>query len=243
VKLKNISASVLWPIVVLIIAFGAFYLKPWQTKTVQTVSVTAEGKAQAVPTIAKITATVETTNPDLEKARAQNQTKVDAIVTKLKTAGIDEKDIKTQYLSAGESYQIPMMYPAPPRPNTNAFTTSLEITVRNLKNADVVLSALTANGATNIYGPQLTVDDSKLESAKSQARQNAVENATKKAKELAQASGRSVGKVVSIKEQGDYAYPVPMMAVGSADLIQKESQIQPGQNDVTINLQVDFELK
>ena len=237
------SQTWLWPIVVLIVAILVLWTKPWQTKTTQTVSVTAEGKAEAVPSIAKITASIQSTNPNLDRARAENQTKVDAIVTKLKSIGTEEKDIKTQNISANPTYEIPMMYPAPPRPNTNAFTTSLEITVRDLKNADAVLSALTANGTTNIYGPQLTVDDSKLESAKSQARQNAVENAKTKAKELAQASGRSVGKVVSIKEQGDYAYPVPMMAAGSVDLIQKESQIQPGQNDVTINLQVDFELK
>lgn len=239
-KLPKITSSVLWPIVVLIIAFGAFYLKPWQTKTVQTVSVTAQGKAEAVPTIAKITASIQSANPNLDLARAENQNKVDAIITKLKTVGIDEKDIKTQYLSAGGGYPVPMMYP---QRQTNAFTTSLEITIRKLTNADAVLTALTSNGATNIYGPQLTVDDTKLETAKSEARQNAVENAKVKAKELAQASGRSVGKVVSIKEQGDYAYPMPLMAAGSADLVQKESQIQPGQNDVTINLLVDFELK
>ncbi len=233
----------LWPIVVLIIAILLLWTKPWQTKTIQTVSVTAEGKAQAIPSIAKITANIESTNPDLDKARAQNQTKVDAIITKLKTLGVDEKDIKTNYISGNQSYGTQtMMYPIP-RPNTNSFSTSLEITIRNLQNADAILSALTSNGATNIYGPQLTVDDTKLETAKSQARQNAVDNAAKKASELARASGRKIGKVVSIKEQGDYAYPVPMMAVGSADLIQKESQIQPGQNDVTINLLVDFELK
>ncbi len=244
VKPKNITASIIWPLVVLVIAFGAFYLKPWQTKPTETISVTAQGKAEAVPSIAKITASIQSTNPDLEKARAQNQIKVDAIITKLKTLAIDGKDIKTNYISGNQSYEArPMIYPIPPKPDTNSFSTSLEITIRNLKNADAVLSALTSNGATNIYGPQLTVDDSKLEAAKSEARQNAVENANVKAKELAQASGRSVGKVVSIKEQGDYAYPVPMMAAGSEDLMMKESQIQPGQNQVTINLSVDFSLK
>jgi len=239
----KITSSILWPIIVLTIALVAIWTKPWQTKTVQTISVSAQGKAEAVPTTAKITATVESKNPNLEKARNENKIKVDAIIAKLKTQGIAEKDIKTLNISAGQSYEIPITYPIPPRPNTNAFTTSLEIIVRDLKTADSVLSTLTSNGATNIYGPQLTVDDQKLEAAKSEARQNAVNNAKIKAKELAQASGRSAGKVVSIKEQGDYTYPVPVMAAGSADLLQKQSQIQPGQSDITINLQVDFELK
>ena len=243
-KPPKVTASLIWPIVVLVIALVVIWVKPWQTKTVQTISVSAQGKAEAVPSIAKITANIQSNNQNLDQARAENQKKVDAVVSKLKTLGLDEKDIKTNYISGNQSYGAqPMMYPIPPRPNTNSFSTSLEITIRNLKNADAVTAALTSNGATNIYGPQLTVDDTKLEAAKSQARQNAVDNAKVKAKELAQASGRSVGKVVSIKEQGDYAYPMPMMAVGSEDLMMKQSQIQPGQNDVTINLLVDFELK
>lgn len=242
-KFSKINASVLWPIVVLIIALVVIWVKPWQTKTVQTISVTAQGKAEAAPSIAKITASIQSTNSNLDQARAENQAKVDTLVSKLKSLGVSEKDIKTNYISANNPggpmiYMRPQYYSPTPQ-----MTTSLEITIRDLKNADSVISTLTQNGATNIYGPQLTVDDSKLEAAKSQARQNAVDSARTKAKELAQASGRSVGKVTSIKEQGDYAYPVPMMAAGSADLIQKESQIQPGQNDVTINLQVDFELK
>lgn len=243
--------SIVWPFVVLIIALAAFYLKPWQTKPTETISVSAQGTADAVPNIGKITATIESKNPNIDLARQENDKKVSAIVTKLKDIGVEEKDIKTQNLNAGQGYEaLPagrqvqtMMYPVPPRPNTNNFSTTLEITIRDFKKSDAVISTLTQNGATNLYGPQLTISDDKLETAKSQARQNAVASAQKKAEELAQASGRKIGKVVKISEQGDYGYPVPMMAASGADLAQKESQIQPGQNQVTINLLVDFSLK
>lgn len=240
----NLS-PIIWPLVVVVIAFGAFWLKPWQTKPAETISVTAQGTADAVPNVGKITATIESKNPDIDQARAENEAKVSTVVAKLKELGIEEKDIKTQNLSAGQGYsggpEI-MIYPAPPKPNTNVFSTSLEITIRDFSKSDAVFAALTQNGLTSLYGPALTVSDEKLEEAKSKARENAVESAKKKAQELAKASDRKVGKVVKIAEQGDYGYPIPMIATSSRDLTEKASQIQPGQNQVTINLSVDFAL-
>ncbi len=242
IKIPN---SLIWPIVALLVTFGAFYLKPWQTKPLETISVSAQGTFDAAPDIAKITATIESKNPKLDEARSENEKKVSLIVARLKQLKVEEKDIKTQNISAGKGFGEvqPMIYPTPPRPTTNQFSTSLEITIRSFETTDEVIAALTSNGATNLYGPQLTLSDTKLEEAKSQAREKAVEMAKKKAQELAAASGRKIGKVVKITEQGDYGYPVPLMARAESDLVQKASQIQPGQNEVSINLSVDFSLK
>ena len=242
-KLKGYTALI-WPIVVLLIAFGAFYFKPWQTKPTETISVTAEGKAQTVPNVAKITATVETQNKNLDEARAQNKQKVSTIVSKIKDLGIEEKDIKTQNISAGQSYEPQtLMYPVPPRPNTNSFSTSLEITIRDFDIADEVLAALTQNGAANLYGPNLTLDDNAQEETKSKAREDAVDSARKKAEELAKLSGRKLGKAVKIQEQGDVIFPQPLFAQSEVDLKQKASQIAPGEQEVIVNLAVDFALK
>lgn len=242
--MPKITSNILWPIIVLLIAFGAFYLKPWQTKPTETVSVIAEGKTDTTPDIAKITANIESTNPNLDQARKENEQKVSLIVTKLKELKVDQKDIKTQNISAGAGYEPQtLIYPAPPRPITNNFSTSLEITIRSFEITDEIISSLTQNGARNLYGPQLTLSESKMEEAKSEARAKAVDLAHKKAQELAKLSGRSAGKAVKITEQGDYGYPVPMIARAESDLMQKASQIQPGQNEVTINLSVDFALK
>ena len=238
----KIAPNIVWPLVVLIVAFGAFYLKPWQTKPQQTISVSASGKTQVVPNIAKISASIESKNPNLDTARVENEQKVSTLVAKLKELGVDQKDIKTEYISAGPGYETQTLI-YPPRPNTSQMTTTLEITIRNFDISDEVIAALTQNSATNVYGPNLTVADEDLESAKSKARENAVENAKQKAQELAKLSDRKLGKAVKISEQGDFGYPIPILARGEADLRAQASQIQPGQNEVTINLQVDFELK
>lgn len=243
-KLKG-NTALIWPLVVLIIAFGAFYLKPWQTKPTETISVTAQGKAQIAPNVATVTGTVETKNPNLDEARAQNEKRVSTIVTKLRELGVDEKDIKTQNISGGETYSRPepLIYPPKPLPSTNQFSTSLEVTIRNFDSTDEILTALTQNGATNLYGPNLTLDDKAQEKAKTKAREDAVGSARKKAEELAKLSGRKLGKAIKIQEQGDVIFPQPLVAQSELDLKQKASQIQPGEQEVTANLAVDFSLK
>ena len=240
----------LWPLVVLIIAFGAFYLKPWQTKPAETISVAAQGQAQAIPNIAKIAASIESKNPKLDQARQGNAQKVSKIIAELKKLGVDEKDIKTQFISGGPGYGImpyetqSQIFPPPPISKTSQFTTTLEITIRNFDNTDEIIAALTQNGATNLYGPNLTLSDEAQETAKSKAREKAVDAARKKAQELAKLSGRKLGKATKISEQGDYGIPPVIYAQGGEiELKQKAAQIQPGQNEVTITLQVDFELK
>src|SRR3990167_8552348 len=104
-----------WPLVILIIALAAFIIKPWQTKPAETISVSAEGKTQVTPNIAKITASIESKNPNLDVARAENEQKVSTVVAKLKELGIEQKDIKTQNISAGPGGEIQIYPPRRPR--------------------------------------------------------------------------------------------------------------------------------
>lgn len=203
----------------------------------------AEGRQGTVPDVAKITATIESKNPNLDAARSQNEKKVSQVVSDLQNLGVDAKDIKTQNISGNQNYIEPLIYPVPPRPTTNQFSTTIEITIHNFDKVDDVIATLTKNGASNLYGPQLTLSDEKLDSAKSQARHNAIDNARKKAEQLAQVSGRKLGKVVKIGEQENFIYPQPLIAESQTDLKQKASQILPGQNEVTVTIGVDYQLK
>lgn len=238
---RSYHRGFVWPLVVLLIAFGAFYFKPWQTKPQETISVTAEGQTEVAPDIAQISAIIETKNQNLETARQQNEQKVQVLLTKLKEVGIEEKDIKTINLQAPGSEPPTLIYPSPPRPNSKVFSASFEIKIRNFDLADEVVAVLTQNGAINLYGPSLTLSTETQERAKATAREKAVESARQKAEQLAKLSGRKLGDVVKVQEQEGY-YPIPILARGEADLQQKASSIQPGQNEVTVNIQVEFEL-
>ena len=245
------AALIVWALVILTIALAAFIFKPWQNKTQDTISVSATGKSQIAPNIAKLSATVSTSNDDLDLARKQNEEKVNNLINALKNLGVDQKDIQTQYISGGETYEIQsepsrpdiQIYPPPTGKQTNQISTTFEVTIRDFTIADEAIAAFTQNDAANIYGPQLTVDDDTLEGAKSEARKDAVANAKKKAGDLAGELGKTVGDTTSVVEQGDFGIPVPLVARSQTDLEQKASQIQPGENEVTVTIQVEFELK
>jgi len=244
-------ALIVWALVILTIVLATFILKPWQTNKSETISVSAAGKSQVTPNIAKLSATVSTNNDNLDLARQQNEEKVASLINTLKDLGVLEKDIQTQYISGGETYEIQseparpdiQIYPPPIGKQTNRISTTFEITIRDFTIADEIIAAFTQNGATNIYGPQLTVDDQTLEEAKSEARKDAVANARKKASDLANELGKKVGDATTVSEQEDFGVPIPLIARSEVDLQQKASQIQPGENEVTVTIQVEFELK
>lgn len=234
----------IWPLVVLVVALVVIYTKPWQLKAPEVISVIATGKTEATPNVAKITASVNSQNKNADAARRENEIKTAQIIESLKTLGIGEKDIKTQSISSGVGYEPQtLIYPAPPRPSTNSFSLTLEITIHNFDNADEVIANLTKNGASNIYGPNLTIDDKALEEAKAKAREDGVNDAKNKAEQLAKLSNRKLGKVLKVEEQGDFGIPTPLMASSEMDLREKASQIQPGQSEVTVSLKVDYQLK
>lgn len=241
----SLNSNLVWPLVVLTIALSAFYFKPWQTKPQTTISVQAQGEVKVTPNVARINTSIDHKNPDLNKARQENEKKVNAVIDALKVLGIEDKDIKTEQVFAGKAYQEPdvQIFPAPRGTDTYQFTTSFIITIRNFEIAEEAFEIMTKNGATGLNGFELTLDDESLENAKSQAREKAVENARKKAQELAKASDRKIDKVVKIQEQGDFGFPTPLFAQTEKDLKSQASLIQPGQNEVTVNLQVDFSLK
>src|SRR3990172_9099434 len=133
-KMKK-GTTWLWPLVVLAIAFGAFWLKPWQTNPTETISVTALGKTEVTPDIAIVNATIESKNPNLDAARRENEAKVTSIVSELKKLGVEEKDIQTKHISGGPGYEpvTPeiQVFPVPRYPNTNQFMTTIEVKIRN----------------------------------------------------------------------------------------------------------------
>lgn len=240
-KIKQFS-FLIWPLVVLLIAFGAFIFKPWHVAPKETVSVTATGTSKAAPTVAKISGNIQTTAQSAEAAQSQNQQKSGNLIEAVKQTGIEEKNIQTTNISVNPQYD----YQKRPSQIINyQANTTITVTIKDLENADKVLNTLTQNNVTSIYGPNLEVDDQKLEEAKQEARGKAVSAAKEKAAQLVSLSGRRLGKVVSIEESdGGFSIPQPIpLGVGGADLEKQTSQIEPGQRDVTITLKVDFEIK
>lgn len=162
-----------------------------------TISVQGDGTVMVAPDAASISIGVNIVNADLAEAQAQAESQIQAVLTALKAAGIDDKDIQTSNYGVNliQDYDNNGM---PGKITGYQVNNQLNVTVRDLaKLGDILQSAITA-GANTVYGINFIVTDSTA--AASQARKSAVADATQKATELAEASGGTLGKVIAISE-------------------------------------------
>ena len=194
------------------------------------VTVTGEARSEQKTQVATFNAGVMVVSDNKESAISEVNTKMEAIITSVKNFGIDEKDIKTQNMSIYQQEQ--------PRSGEWRVSNDISIKLRDVDKATDLTSLLTQSGATSVYGPSFTVDDTG--EAETGLVEQAIKNAREKAETMAAASGRKVGKVVKIAEgySAPGLYPVAersAMGGGGAPL-------EPGSQTVTKTVTVVFEL-
>ncbi len=243
--LIQVVASLL--IVVAILITAGLFLPlgniTWGTvKTMPTNTIVVSGEAQSSEKnqVATFTAGVDAVDDDKAKAVADVNTKVEALIMAVKGFGIDAADIQTQNLSV---FQEQEMYSSEgaqrSRPGQWRVNNSITIKLRDIEKASALTDLLTNSGATNVYGPSFTMEDTN--DVRSQLLSQAVENARKKAELMIGGTGRSLGKVISISEGGTSGGVYPMfdraMGMGGG------APVEPGSTEVTASVTVVFELK
>jgi uncharacterized protein YggE len=102
---------------------------------------------------------------------------------------------------------------------------------------------LNASGATNVYGPNFQMDDANA--AEKGLYAAAMQDAMDKADIIARASGRKLGKVLTVADNGTSNNVVyPMLAVGGGMTSDKvAAPVEAGSTTITKDLTVSFELE
>lgn len=209
-----------------------------------TVAVNGHGSVRVEPDTAQITIGVSVTLPSLDEAQAQSATQAQAIIDAITAAGVAEEDLQTS------NFNVFVVRNYDPQGNPSEITgyqisNQVNVTVRDVTAISEVLTTAIDAGANDIWGITFYVDDQTA--AQSEARQLAVADARRKAEELAAAAGQSVGRVVAIAEGTGAALPQPMYAQrGGAGMAADQAMsapIQTGLSEVTIDVQVVFELE
>jgi uncharacterized protein YggE len=207
------------------------------TQNPRTLTVTGSGQALLTPDIAYVTIGVHTENKNATEAVSANNTQAQAVTDALKGAGIAAKDIRTtnfsiypqqQYDDKGQIQGI-----------TYIVDNSVYVTVRDLTKVGGLLDAAVKAGANSISGIQFDVADKTK--ALSDARKAAVANATEIASELAGAANVTLGPVQSINVYG--STPVPVYDTRSAAVEAAAVPVSPGQLNITIDVQVVFQIQ
>ena len=207
-----------------------------------TLDVTAEGQTTRVPDVATIRAGVVTQGATAAAALAENGTRMAAVLDALKRAGVAQRDIRTANVSLSPQYRYAENQP--PVIIGYQANNNVSIRFRDIAKSGAILDALVKQGANQIDGPTLSIDQP--DAALDEARTDAVKRARARAELYARAAGLTVSRIVSITENGqnDGSTPPPVLyaraGLAAAD---SATKVVAGETDVTVTLSVRFLLK
>jgi len=234
------------------------YSKSIQPSSFRSFSASGEGKIVAVPDVAEFTLTVTTQGgKDIGALQTENTAKMNKIIDFIKSKGVADKDIKTQYYNLDpryESYSCPgeFLSSGEPRPCPPAeivgytVNQTVQVKVRDFKNIGDILSGAVQNGANTVSSLSFTIDDqTKL---RNDARAQAIAKAREQAKVIARAGGFDIGKLLSIDES---YYPTAYnkaYGMGGAAMMEiadapSAPSIEAGSQEVTANVTLRYEIE
>jgi len=206
----------------------------------RTLSVSGSGKVYLTPDIAYVTIGVHTEDYDAKKAVSENNDSAQSVIAAIKALGIDSKDIQTTNFSIYPQQE----YNDQGKPTgviKYIVDNSVYVTVRDLAKIGSVLNEAVKSGANSISGIQFDVANKNA--AETEARKAAVANAAVKAKELAEATGVTLGAVQTINESISGA-PLPQYRMAAAPMAAEAAvPIEAGQMVLTINVDIVYQIQ
>jgi len=205
----------------------------------RTITVTGTGMVTLTPDIAYINIGVRNQDASASVALTDNNASTAAVITAIKSAGVDAKDIQTTNFS---------IYPQQQYDNNGVMTgviyvveNTVYVTVRDLTALGGMIDATVRVGANTINS--ISFDLADKSGALSQARAAAVAEAQKQADELTAAAGVSLGEVQTISY---YDSSAPMMVeygrgggMSAADSV----PMQAGSMQISTTVTIVYEIK
>ena len=117
----------------------------------------------------------------------------------------------------------------------------VSVKLRQIDRTGEVLDALVAAGATDLGGPDWSIDDDT--GARAQARSAAVERARAQALEYARLTGYSGLRLLEVSETIAPQPPMPYLRnVARAEVAQAASPVQPGLVQAGVTVRVTYEM-
>lgn len=203
------------------------------------VELTVSESVSADPDVADISAGVTTQAQTAVEAMRNNSTQMRAVIDRIKAQGIAERDIQTTGVNLSTQYDYDQ---EARRQVFIGYTASNRVSVklRDIAKVGEVLDALVAAGATDLGGPNWSVNDPKP--AQAQARANAVKTAQAQALEYARMAGYAKVKLLEINETVGNQPPMPFVRAQAMDAAKMSAPVQPGVVEAQVTITVKYEL-
>ncbi|HET9491827.1 MAG TPA: SIMPL domain-containing protein [Methylomirabilota bacterium] len=205
------------------------------------ITVWGTGKVAVVPDTALAHLGVELRAPSLSDATAQAARQMQAVLERLKTLGVSERDITTVAYSVDPVTAPRRSEDEGARIAGYRVVNVVQVRIRELTAVGRLVEAAMAAGATTIRGVRFRVSDPAR--AEAEARALAVRDAQTKAGQLAEAAGLRLGELVSLTDGG----PLPRPELGerfgaTVSAAMAPGPVEPGQLEITVSVTAHYRL-
>lgn len=241
----------------LILSLGLFFIGYFMFKSnmsqspygmANSITVNGEGKASVKPDMLVVNLSVSELAATTELAQTQSNEKMNKIKELLSGYTIPESNIKTTSVNVYPEYDRNDASGRKLLGYRSQNSLSISITGENFWDigGKIVADVATIWGV-NVDGTYFDLKDKNA--GLSIARQKALDDAKAKAEQLAKASGRRLGKVLTITDNSYNSMPGPMYyakneAMGGAmDTAVANTPLSPGETEVVINVNVVYKIK
>lgn len=201
------------------------------------VTVVGDGQVSVQPDTAVVVVGVEVQRPDVQSAFAEANAAADAVLEALRSAGVDDEDLRTEDLSVREQRDR--------RPEGSSsitgyvVTNSVRAVVRDVDSVGQVIGAAVEAGgdAARVHRVQFVVEDD--DAALEEARQRAFADAEMRAQHYAELAGRDLRELVSLTEVTGPGDPRPVPEVADEA---SAAPVAPGQQDINVQIRATWVL-
>jgi uncharacterized protein YggE len=208
---------------------------PWES-----VSVSGTGRSSVTPDRFSFNVGVQTVANTVDDAVSQNNKRVAAVLAALKAAGAQDKDLQTSNFNIYPQQDYKEGNP----PRILGYQVTNSVTVRSTKVADAgrLLGVAIGAGVNTASGINFEVADPAR--GRDQGLRAAFADAKAKATLLAQAAGRTLGRVLTINEGTYSAPPQPYMRQQAMAMeARADVPVESGMQEQTYTVSVTFELR
>ncbi len=204
------------------------------------ITVVGEGRVDSAPDMATVTLGVTTEAKGAREAIDENSRAMAAVLTRLKEAGIAERDLQTSDFSVWPRYDNRSLPAGTQGIAGFVVQNTVLVRVRDLDGLGGILDAVARDGANRFQGLSFGLQDPGP--AEDAARKAAVTEARRKAALYAEAAGVALGDLVTLSEEMS-AGPGPVMM--QAEMLRSASNEVPvasGEVSVTARVVLVYEI-
>lgn len=199
------------------------------------ITVTGTGRVIAPPDTALVSLGAEARAPSLADATAEVDRTMRAVLARVKGAGVRDGDVRTVHYAIDPIAEPRQAGDRGARIVGYRVTNVVQVRTPDVNGLGRIVDAAVAAGANVVRDVQFALDDPARVEAR--ARTLAMQDAAARAREIAEAAGVRPGRLLSVTAAS------PIRPVARMSLATGPGPVEPGQLDVTVNLEVRYAIE